>query len=488
MMNRARQSGILLHITSLPGPLPNGVLGREAVTLMEQMAAAGSRVWQILPIGPTHGHGSPYETLSTFAGNPEMIDLRPCVDDGLLDAVVLQQVIDGVCTMAEARKRMVAPFSQRLGGADWQRFLVDNHDWLDDFALFATIKTVQQNRAWWQWPAGLCNRDAKALAAIVADHADLLLQVKMEQFLFDQQWQKMKAAATQLGVLLLGDLPIYVAHDSVDVWANRHLFTVNDAGLCDEVAGVPPDYFSETGQRWGNPLYRWDKLQETGFAWWIERVRRQHARVDWLRIDHFRGLEAYWAIPGDREDGRVGEWRKAPGAALLQAVSDALVVLPLIAEDLGLITDEVHALRTDFGLPGMKILQFAFGGDASNPYLPHNHTADMVAYTGTHDNDTTVGWWRDQPEALQQHVRQYLGLADDADEGEVTTQLMQQTLASVANLAILPLQDLLLLDSSARLNRPGTVDHNWCWRVSSAQVTQLPWQQLQRWNRLYGRG
>jgi len=487
-MNRARQSGILLHITSLPGPLANGVLGREAVTLMEQMAAAGSRVWQILPIGPTHGHGSPYETLSTFAGNPQLIDLRPCVDDGLLDAALLQQVMDGSCTMAAARASMVIPFSKRLDDADWQRFLADNHDWLDDFSLFATIKIVQKDQAWWQWPLGLCNRDAEALAAVAVDHADLLLQVKMEQFLFDQQWQQMKAAAAGLGIVLLGDLPIYVAHDSVDVWVNRHLFTVNDEGLCDEVAGVPPDYFSETGQRWGNPLYRWDKLQETGFAWWIERVRRQHARVDLLRIDHFRGLEAFWAIPGDKKDGRVGEWRKAPGAALLQAVSDALGELPLIAEDLGLITEEVHALRTDFALSGMKILQFAFGGDASNPYLPHNHATDMVAYTGTHDNDTTIGWWRQQSQALQSHLRQYFALADDADEEAVATLLMQQTLASVADLAILPLQDLLLLDSSARLNTPGTVDNNWCWRVSSAQFSCVPWQKLQIWNRLYGRG
>jgi len=486
-MNMVRQSGLLLHITSLPGPLPNGVLGEEAVTLMEQMAAAGSRVWQILPIGPTHGHGSPYETLSTFAGNPQLIDLRPCVDNGLLDAEILQQVMDGDCTMAQARQTMTAPFRKRLDDDDWQQFLVDNVDWLDDFALFAAIKQLQQDKGWWQWPRGLRDRDANALATVARDHDGLLLQIKMEQFLFDQQWRQMKSAAVALGIILLGDLPIYVAHDSADVWANRQLFTLNEDGLCDEVAGVPPDYFSETGQRWGNPLYRWERLQESGFSWWVERVRRQHARVDWLRIDHFRGLEAFWAIPGDQQDGRIGEWRTAPGAELLQTVAEALGELPLIAEDLGLITAEVHALRTRFGLPGMKILQFAFGGDASNPYLPHNHSTDMVAYTGTHDNDTTVGWWQQQPEALQRHVCQYFGLEADSDGAQVATMLMQQTLASVANLAILPLQDLLLLDSSARFNTPGTVEGNWSWRVSSDQFAQLPWQQLQEWNCCYGR-
>ncbi|MDQ6964008.1 MAG: 4-alpha-glucanotransferase [Mariprofundales bacterium] len=488
-MKRARQSGILLHITSLPGPLPNGVLGREAVDFMEKMAAAGSYVWQILPVGPTHGHGSPYETLSTFAGNPQMIDLRICVDEGLLDASMLQQVCDGAVTMAEARASMVTPFRRHwLDRDDWQQFLVDNGSWLDDFALFVTIKQLQSGRAWWQWSKPLRSRDGDALAEVVSCSADLLLLVKMEQFLFDRQWQKMRETAASLGITLLGDLPIYVAHDSVDVWANRHLFTVNGEGVCDEVAGVPPDYFSATGQRWGNPLYRWDILQESGFAWWVERVRRQHARVDSLRIDHFRGLEAYWAIPGEQKDGRVGEWRKAPGEALLHKVEEELGVLPLIAEDLGLITDEVHALRTNFALPGMKVLQFAFGGGADNPYLPHNHTTDMVVYTGTHDNDTTLGWWQQQGVELQEHLRHYFGMDDGATAEEVTHQLVRQAVASVADIAIIPLQDLLLLDSSARLNTPGTVEGNWSWRVESDQLDCVPWQQLQRWNHLYGRG
>ncbi len=484
-----RRSGILLHLTSLPGPLPNGVLGAEAVTLMERMAAAGSRVWQILPIGPTHGHGSPYETLSTFAGNPELIDLRPCVEEGLLDAALLQRVIHGECTMAEARCAMVAPFRAWLEGADWRQFLVDSKDWLDDFALFTAIKVQQRGKAWWQWPQPLRDREPEALARVAEQQAEALLRIKMEQFLFDRQWRRMKAEAARLGIMLLGDLPIYVAHDSADVWVNRHLFTVNAEGLCDEVAGVPPDYFSETGQRWGNPLYRWDRLQETGFAWWIARVRAQQARVDWLRIDHFRGLEAFWAIPGEREDGRVGEWRKAPGEALLQAVRDALGALPLIAEDLGLITPEVHALRRRFGLPGMKILQFAFGGGADNPYLPHNHTPDMVAYTGTHDNDTTVGWLQSQPPPLRDHIRRYFGVADDGvGDQALATVMVRQTLASVANLAVVPLQDLLLLDGSARLNMPGTVEGNWSWRVTDAQFDRLPWRQLTEWNSLYGRG
>ncbi len=484
-----RRSGLLLHITSLPGPLPNGVLGEEARQLMEAMAAAGCRIWQFLPIGPTHGHGSPYETLSTFAGNPELIDLRRCVADGLLSEASLQQVIAGTRSTAEARTEMVEPF--RHGWVEteaWCGFLERNACWLEDFALFSAIKQQQQSQAWWQWPEPLRERDPEALRQFSDQHEALLLRIRMEQFLFEQQWQAIRDQAKSLGIILLGDLPIYVAHDSADVWANRDLFTVNDAGLCDEVAGVPPDYFSEDGQRWGNPLYRWERMEANGFSWWIDRVRFQQARVDWLRIDHFRGLEAFWAIPGDRNDGRVGEWRKAPGAALLQNIADTLGSLPLIAEDLGLITPEVEALRTRFGLPGMKILQFAFGGDAGNPYLPHNHSRDSVVYTGTHDNDTTVGWWRQQPEHVRRHLIDYLSLGRDTDEAEVTTALMRQAMASVANLAILPVQDLLRLDDSARLNRPGTVEGNWCWRMSDVQMAALPWEEMADWNRLYGRG
>ncbi|MDX8408940.1 MAG: 4-alpha-glucanotransferase [Mariprofundales bacterium] len=499
-MDSCRRSGVLLHITSLPGPLPNGVLGEEAIALMDGMAASGTRVWQFLPMGPTHGHGSPYESLSTFAGNPEWIDLRLCVEDGWLNDAALQKVIKGGCTMADARQSMVTPFCSQLArddvlASDWQAFVAESAFWLEDYAAFCAIRELHRDLPWWQWPRPLRDHDEVAVSALVEQHNPLLMRIKMEQFLFARQWQQLKAAAKARGIVLFGDLPIYVAHDSADVWAHRELFTVNEAGLCDEVAGVPPDYFSADGQRWGNPLYRWQTLQASGFSWWVERVRCQHARVDWLRIDHFRGLESYWAIPGERQDGRIGEWRPAPGAALLEALRSQLGALPLVAEDLGLITEEVHALRSEFGLPGMKILQFAFGGDASNPYLPHNHSEDMVAYTGTHDNDTTVGWWKQESSSAKNHLRSYFALETgngdtdgDAEAALVTTTLMRQTLASVARLAVIPLQDLLQLDSDARLNTPGTLDGNWIWRMNSEQFASLPWDQLQQWNCLYGRG
>ncbi|RMH52149.1 MAG: 4-alpha-glucanotransferase [Zetaproteobacteria bacterium] len=483
-----RRGGLLLHITSLPGPLPNGVLGAEAIELLHRMRDAGCRLWQFLPLGPTHGHGSPYESRSTFAGNPELIDLRDCAACGLLDEALLAEVIAGRATMAQARRAMVARFREHwTEQEEWRRFLADNRAWLEDYALFSTIRRLHNEAPWWRWPQPLRDHDPAALAEIAHRHEEALLQVQMEQFLFDRQWRALKEEAAACGVALLGDLPIYVAHDSADVWGRRQLFTVNDEGLCDEVAGVPPDYFSENGQRWGNPLYRWERMAEEGFDWWVARVRHQLARVDLLRIDHFRGLEAYWAIPGDRRDGRVGAWRKAPGAQLLQTLDEKLGSLPLIAEDLGLITEEVHALRRRFGLPGMKILQFAFGGGADNPYLPHHHSRDMAVYTGTHDNDTTVGWWQSAPPEVRAHVRDYLGLPDACDAAAINHALMRQALASVADLAILPMQDLLGLDGTARLNTPGTVEGNWRWRLRRAQMEQAPWEELAAWNRLYDR-
>ncbi|MDQ6951650.1 MAG: 4-alpha-glucanotransferase [Mariprofundales bacterium] len=496
-----RRSGLLLHITSLPGPLPNGVLGEEAIALMDGMAASGTKVWQFLPIGPTHGHGSPYESLSTFAGNPDLIDLRSYVAAGWLTERVLAAVIAGTCSLKAARESMVAAFGTALGAAleegqgdgklavEWQAFVADTAFWLEDYALFFAIRQTHDGLPWWQWEKMLRDHDGAALAVFSDSNGALLMQAKMEQFLFARQWQQLKEAACARGIVLLGDLPIYVSHDSADVWAHRPLFTVNAAGMCDEVAGVPPDYFSETGQRWGNPLYHWNRMAEDDFSWWVERVRCQHARVDWLRIDHFRGLESYWAIPGDRQDGRIGEWRPAPGAALLDALQRHLGELPLVAEDLGMITEQVHALRKEFALPGMKILQFAFGGDAANPYLPHNHSRDMVAYTGTHDNDTTVGWWQGLDANTRDHVADYLGIerGDGNAATQAATALMRQTLASVANIAVLPVQDLLLLDGASRLNTPGTVDGNWSWRLSVDQFEDMPWLQLKEWNRLYGR-
>lgn len=487
LLLQQRHAGILLHLTSLPGPFANGVLGEEAHQFVDDLAHGGFRVWQFLPLGPTHGHGSPYEAMSSFAGNPKLIDLRECVNRGWLSEHSCVQVEHGELALNEALSEAATAFwqqleqDQELAGAV-HGFVEQQRDWLPGFALFAALKEEFNDAPWWEWPQGLRDRETAAVKKAQKQHAEAVRKVVFEQFLFARQWQALKSHAEHRGITLFGDLPIYTAHDSADVWLDRQYFTINAEGLCDEVAGVPPDYFSETGQRWGNPLYRWDVLAADGFAWWIKRVKVQMQRMHVMRIDHFRGLESFWAIPGEMQDGRIGEWRPAPGAALLQAIRDQLGELPLIAEDLGLITEEVIRLRDDFGLAGMKILQFAFGGDASNPYLPHQHIANSVAYTGTHDNDTTMGWYTQAEEHVRAHLHAYLGCHEDS----MPEAMIRAMLASTANLAILPVQDILGLGAEARFNTPGTLENNWCWRLEQLPVAQV-WDHMRGMNELYGR-
>lgn len=482
-----RRAGVLLHITSLPGPFAQGVLGEEARAFIDEIAGAGFTVWQFLPLGPTHGHGSPYETLSSSAGNPKLLDMRDCVARGWLDDALLQQHLSGELSEEELRAAASTGFWTAVESTPalqeaLNAFIDSNRYWLDDYLLFAAYKKVSNDLPWWEWPQGIKERKPAALQGITTEFDALIRQTKFEQFLFAYQWQMLKSYAEERGVLLFGDLPIYVAHDSVDVWAHRQFFTVNEEGLCEEVAGVPPDYFSETGQRWGNPLYRWEALQAEHFSWWIHRVQTQLARMHMVRIDHFRGLESYWAIPAEHDNGVIGEWRTAPGAELLDKLNSRLGKVPFVAEDLGLITHQVEKLRDAFGLPGMKILQFAFGGEADNPYLPHNHIADSVAYTGTHDNDTTLGWFTQADAKTQDHVRRYLGSSCD----DIPWPLIRATLASPAILAVLPMQDLLSLGSEARFNTPGTLEGNWEWRLEQqlADETRI---YLKEMNALYGR-
>ncbi len=483
-----RSSAILLHLTSLPGPFHQGVLGQEAFTFIDSLAASGFRVWQFLPLGPTHSHGSPYESLSTFAGNPELIDLRPCLTSGWLPQDTPLEHVSAE-QHAAYRKQAAHQFwldvqSDTMLAQQVSTFQKQHTHWLDDFALFSALKSANNHAAWWQWSDELRTRHAAALQAARETHNTLIQQVIFEQFLFDKQWQGIKTYAESKGVQLFGDLPIYVAHDSADVWANPQFFTLDKSGECTEVAGVPPDYFSKTGQRWGNPLYRWDVLQADGFDWWVKRVTHQLTRMDMLRIDHFLALEAFWVIPAESDTGLVGEWRKAPGAALLQTLQDKLGNLPLIAEDLGIITEEVTALRKQFGLPGMKILHFAFGGDDSNPYLPHNHEEDSVVYTGTHDNDTTMGWFESSDEHVQQHALNIL----HAKAEDMPWALIEAALASPAKLAVIPMQDLLELGTEARLNTPGTLDGNWSWRLGAIPSSDHAcWQKSHQLNHMYNR-
>jgi len=454
------------------------VLGQEAFDFIDSLRSGGFTVWQFLPLGPTHGHGSPYESLSTFAGNPELIDLRQCVTLGWLDAADLTEKMDA-SAHAKLRQKAGEKFwasiaKQPALKKEIAAFQKQQAYWLDDYSLFSAMKTVTKNHAWWQWGDKLRDRDPQALAQAKKEHATLIHQVVFEQFLFNRQWQSVKAYAHEKGVQMFGDLPIYVAHDSADVWANPQFFTINHSGLCTEVAGVPPDYFSETGQRWGNPLYRWKEMQHDGFAWWVSRVRRQLELMDMLRLDHFRALEAFWVIPGNSEDGVIGKWRKAPGKAMLQALTNNLGTLPMIAEDLGIITDEVTALRQDFALPGMKILLFAFGGGDDNPYLPNNHEENGVVYTGTHDNDTTMGWFTLADENTKQHALSVL----DCKAEDMPWALIECALASPAKMAVIPMQDLLALGTEAKFNTPGTLHGNWAWRLNA-----LPARQADCWKK-----
>jgi len=482
-----RRSAVLLHITSLPGPFHKGVLGTEARQFIDAIAAAGFSVWQFLPLGPTHSHGSPYESLSAFAGNPELIDLRECVKQGWLDQVSLTECNSAQC-QSELLTKAGTKFWNDLDNNPRLAELLDdfqhrNRHWLIDYSLFAAIKRVLQDRAWWQWPEELRDRHEKATASARQQHESLIKQIVFEQFLFNHQWQVLKIYAESRQVQLFGDLPIYVAHDSSDVWANRQYFTVNETGLCTQVAGVPPDYFSETGQRWGNPQYRWDILEQRGFDWWVKRVKCQLDRMHIMRIDHFRGLEAYWSIPAESEDGITGAWVDAPGYALLQRLKNELGQLPLIAEDLGTITDEVTELREVFELPGMKVLQFAFGGDEDNPYLPANHIENCVVYTGTHDNDTTMGWFNSADENTHNNTLQVL---PDAKAEDMPWALIECALTSHARLAVIPMQDLLELGSEARFNTPGTLENNWSWRLQKIpEPSASCWIRSKQLNRKY---
>ncbi|MDX8402753.1 MAG: 4-alpha-glucanotransferase [Mariprofundaceae bacterium] len=467
-----RRAGILLHLRSLPGPFAHGVLGEDALAFMDAMRTGGFTVWQFLPTGPTHAHGSPYEALSSFAGDPALLDPRDPLVQGWLEADDLRH--PAWLNKAADTFFLHAAKSRELAQAmdDWQEAQAD---WLDDWTLFAALKMAFGGRPWWQWPEPLRDRDPAALESARERLAGEIRRHAFAQWLFERHWQHLKHEAEARGILLFGDLPIYVAHDSADVWAHRELFTVNAIGLCEEVAGVPPDYFSPSGQRWGNPLYRWERHEAEGFAWWRARVRR-HARMTHLmRIDHFRGLEACWAIPAESPDGVIGEWRKAPGDALLAALrKDLGGRLPFVAEDLGIITEDVVRLRESFGLPGMKILQFAFDGQPDNPYLPEHHEENSVVYTGTHDNDTTLGWWHSQDEATRARVRERLRLQDDSSMPDA---LIEAALASPARLAVIPMQDLLALGSEARLNTPGTIEGNWQWRMQAMPESEI----LARW-------
>lgn len=479
-----RCAGILLHPTSLPGGAGNGDLGADAHRFIEFLADAGMTMWQMLPISPTHGDLSPYQGISVHAGNPMLISLDWLKHRGWLHSAGRD---DGTVTYRYARLAMAHEgFIKHASAEDrasYEQFLIRQRGWLDDYALFQSLRRVHRGKPWLEWPEELRDREPTALKQAQRALGVQVEQMCFEQFVFFMQWHELREHARSRGIHLFGDMPIFVAHDSAEVWAHREYFDLDEHGKPRVVAGVPPDYFSATGQRWGNPHYRWDRMEQDDFAWWKARLATQLELFDWIRIDHFRGFEAYWEIPADAATAVNGRWVKAPGDRLFTSLRQTFSALPLVAEDLGIITPEVEALRRKHNMPGMKILHFAFGSDALNPYLPHNHETHSVVYTGTHDNDTTCGWFAAAPESERKRVLDYLGWPQEP----MPWPLIRCAFASIANLAIVPMQDVLALGSEHRMNVPGTSSGNWRWRFEWEQVSADAAPRLKHLVQLYGR-
>lgn len=487
-----RRAGIVLHPTSLPGRWGNGELGTQAFRFIDFLRDTGQTVWQMLPVGPTHIDGSPYQCLSVHAGNSLLISLDTLIDAGWLDeqealASFGPLTADRVVQKRALLSRAHAGFNARADAGDraaLAHFIETQRPWLDDYALYQALRKEHHGAPWDQWPAPHRDRDAAALADARQRLASFIDHVYFEQFLFYRQWHALKDYAHAHGVLLFGDMPIFVAYDSADVWSRREYFDLDDTGRMRVVAGVPPDYFSATGQRWGNPHYRWEAMAADGYRWWIDRLQTQIELVDLVRIDHFRGFESFWEIPADSATAINGRWVAGPGAALFNALRRHFGRLPLVAEDLGMITPEVHALRRQFGLPGMKILQFAFDGGPDNPYLPENHEINCVVYTGTHDNDTTLGWYESLDDERRSKVDDYLGLPDG---DRMPWSLIRCAYSSIAQLAMVPMQDVLMLGAAHRMNRPGTTEGNWTWRFEWDQLSDAMITRLSHMTQLYDR-
>ncbi len=504
---RDRRSGVLLHPTSLPGAHGAGELGAAAHRFAAWLHSAGQRLWQVLPLGPTGYGDSPYQALSGRAGNPLLVSLEDLRDEGWLEDADLAGAPGGSADAADLggalawkRSRLAKAarvFGARAGAepaADLEAFRAREASWLPDWALFAVLKEAHGGRAWTEWPAPLAHREPAALETARARWADAIRAEELAQWWFFRQWRALRTRCHALGIALMGDVPIYVAHDSVEVWTRRDLFRLDGRGAPAAVAGVPPDYFSATGQLWGNPLYDWEAVEREGFRFWVERIRGALALVDRVRIDHFRGFEAYWEVPAGARDASGGRWVPGPGARVFEALERELGPLPLVAENLGVITPAVEALRRRFRLPGMAVLQFAFGNDPQAPtFQPHNYERDTVAYTGTHDNDTVMGWWTggagDSVRSAEDVAREkafakaYLG----TDGREMSWVMIRALLASVADTAIVPVQDVLGLGSEARMNTPATTGRNWRWRLREGALGDAHAERLAGLCRTYGR-
>ncbi len=481
-----RAAGILLHPTSLPGRFGIGELGHEALEFVRFLEKGGQKIWQVLPLGPAGGGNSPYSAVSAFAGNPLLVSTEKLAEEGLLDSD-LQELPRGLVdypAVTEIKMRRLREACTRSKPGDYFDEFRERHGhWLEDYALYAALKTKFDGAPWNQWETGLREREPEALARARRELAEEIRFHEYVQYRFFRDWEDVRKKAGAAGVEIVGDLPIFVSHDSADVWANQRLFQLDKRGEPTVVAGVPPDYFSETGQLWGNPLYDWGRMREEGYRWWVERIRMSLTLYDSVRIDHFRGFEAYWEIPAGEETAAGGRWVKGPGREVFDALAAELGELPIIAEDLGEITTGVEELRDTLNLPGMKVLQFAFS-DPDNPHLPHNYAAggNWVVYTGTHDNDTTAGWWAAAAAEERSFARGYLG-----EEYVTVRGLIRLAYSSTAARAITPMQDLLGLGTEARMNRPGAAEGNWRWRLEETELTDELADSLRDLAQTYGR-
>lgn len=494
-----RASGILLHPTSLPSRFGIGDLGEGPYRFIDFLAASGQTLWQVLPLGPTGFGNSPYLSYSAFAGNPLLISPDILYGDGLVtqaeldaypdlpdDRVDYDLVVEHKLPLLQKASNNFknGNFHQLRG--EFDQFCSRHHYWLEDYALFMAIHDDNPKKGWHQWDRDIATRQPQALDAYRAKYADAIFYHKFVQFEFVRQWKRVKKYANERNIKIFGDLPIYVAYDGADVWSHSDIFCVDPNTLeVNLMAGVPPDYFSATGQLWGNPVYNWPKVQETNFAWWIERFKGTLEYYDVVRVDHFRGFEAYWAVPKGEKTAMNGQWLKAPGDALFARLKEALGTLPIVAEDLGVITSEVEALRDKYEFPGMKLLHFAFDSDRANPFLPYNYyNRNCVAYTGTHDNNTTIGWFAERNFEEQARVTDYLG---GISPKGIHWTLIGCAMGSVANQAVFPLQDVLGLESHCRMNTPGLASGNWEWRYRPEMLTPELTEYLRHLTELYGR-
>ncbi len=496
-MQFTRSSGILLHPTSLPGRYGIGDLGQAAYQFVDFLVDAGQALWQVLPLGPTGFGNSPYQSPSAFAGNPLLISLDRLVEDGLLseqdmpelpshflieDRVNYDEVFRYKVPLLDLSFERFKSNRKSAYAKEFDQFCKEHAGWLGDYALFMAIHN-HLKRPWNAWDEDIALRQPDAIKRWEKELHEQVQRHKYLQFQFFRQWLQLKNYANERGVQIIGDIPIYVAYDCADVWANSHLFKLDKQGNPTVVAGVPPDFFSATGQLWGNPIYRWDQMAKNDFAWWIARMKQTLTMVDIVRIDHFRGLESYWEVPATEETAVNGKWVKGPGSKFFTALNKEFGDLPIIAEDLGIITPDVEKLRDKAKLPGMKVLQFAFGDDHTNPYLPHNYQDNFVVYTGTHDNNTTVGWFETLGDAERERVQCYLG----RDGSDIAWDLMRLALMSVAKIAITPIQDVLRLGREGCMNVPGTAEGNWEWRLRPMMLSPGLAEGVRIFSQTYGR-